>query len=129
MKLKIKSPYLMICAVLLLFTTQGFGISASEAARFKRTCIKSGGHVGYRDGNYVCAGSSVMAPSVKKNIKHIGKTRGTPCDTCGVNVPPGDTHTNCEGASKSKKSNMFKFTQLRAVEVKAIVKSNKVLPK
>ena len=68
MKRKNKSCYVVIGIVSLLFTSQTFAMSPSEAAYFKRECIKSGGHVGYRDDDYVCAGGSVRAPARKGSM-------------------------------------------------------------
>ena len=82
MKLKIKSSYMVMCTISLLFITQGFGMSVGEAAQFKKDCIKSGGHVGWRDNGYVCAGGSVMpdkgklgSVKIKKNVhQNIGNS-------------------------------------------------------
>jgi len=82
MKRSAKVRYIMIGMVSLLFTSQSFGkkMSVSEVAYFKRTCIKAGGHVGIRDGDYVCAGGIVKMPTKKKymkqrNIKQTGKMK------------------------------------------------------
>ena len=75
MKSKITSHCLAIGALSLLFTTQGFGMSSSEAAYFKRQCIKAGGRVGTRDGEYVCAGASIKIPTGKTSL--MKKTKGS----------------------------------------------------
>ena len=75
MKLKNKSHYIVIGVLSFLFTSQTHAMGAAEAAYFKRQCTKSGGHVGIRDGEYVCAGGSVMAPVGKGNMAKVKKSK------------------------------------------------------
>ena len=69
MKVRNLFSFIMVIGLLSLFTSEAFAkdMSVSERAYFKKKCIKSGGRIGTKDGQLVCANSkSVVNNKVDK---------------------------------------------------------------